>query len=344
VNAPWLSVIMPTYNGEMYLEETLASIADQGDDGIEVVAVDDGSTDATLAILRDFARRMPLHIHARSRVGNWVANTNYGLPLARARHVCFLHQDDLWLPGRLRVLRQLLDREPHAALLLNPSRYIDARGAGVGLWRCPLTPGRQKPGLVVERLLVQNFIAVPAPVFSRDAALKAGGLNEQLWYTADWDFWLRLAGAGPVSYDPRPLTAFRVHSLSQTAQGIGRAAEIRRQLDLVLEQHLPPWEARYPERAEVGAVARLAVEVNHALAVSAHGGRAGWRQLAWRFLNLGPSGWRRFLRDSRIIERVGARLRARLLSGDRPERPERPARRVEAVPVLPALDCPVLAP
>jgi hypothetical protein len=315
---PWLSVIVPTYNGAPYLAQALASIEGQHASGLEVIAVDDGSTDATLAVLESYAHRLPLRVFARSRVGNWVANTNYGLVEARGRYVCFLHQDDLWLPGRLRVLRSLLAREPQAALLLHPSRYVDARGRWLGVWRCPLPARRLGPGLVVERLLVQNFIAVPAPLFSREAALRAGGMDESLWYTADWDFWLKLAAAGPTVYHPRPLAAFRIHPLSQTAQGVARADDMRRQMETVLAKHLARWEAAHPGRDEVGQAARLSAAVNHALAACAHGRRPNVLGLARRFLALGPAGWYRFFRDSRLVERVTARLRARQDSGPAP--------------------------
>jgi len=310
VSHPWLSVIVPTYNGAPYLGATLASIERQAGDGVEVIAVDDGSADATPAILAEYARRLPLRVFLRPRVGNWVASTNYGLSVARGDYACFLHQDDVWLPDRLRVLRRLVDDEPGVALFLHPARYIDHGGQQVGLWRCPLQAGKLRPDVVVERLLVQNFIAVPAPLFARAAALRAGGLDEGLWYTADWDFWLRLAAAGPAVYYPRPLAAFRIHALSQTARGVSRADEMRRQIEQVLDKHLGPWEARCPGRAEVGRVARISAAVNHALACSAHGRRPDWLALARRFFALGPAGWWRFLRDSRIVERVPARLRA----------------------------------
>jgi GT2 family glycosyltransferase len=312
VNTPWLSVIMPTYNGAAYLTQTLGSMVNQCDDDVEIIAVDDGSADATLAILHAFCRRLPLRILTRGRIGNWVANTNYGLVQARGRYACFLHQDDMWLPGRLRTLRLLLAREPKAALLLHASRYINAWGLDVGIWRSPLPSGRVESGQLIEQLLVQNFIAVPAPLFAREAALRAGGLDEELWYTADWDFWLKLAAAGPIVYYPTPLSAFRIHPASQTAQGVSRAGEMRRQIEVVLQKHLPAWEAAHPRRTEIGRVARMSLEINHALAACAYGHRPKCLSLIVGFLALGPAGWHRFFHDSRIVERLSAQIKARL--------------------------------
>jgi hypothetical protein len=299
---------MPTYNGMAYLASALDSILSQRDEDIEIIAVDDGSSDGTLALLHAYARQLPLRIYSNSHVGNWVANTNYALKQARAPYLCFLHQDDLWLPNRLRHLRRILARQPDTALLVHPAQYIDDQGCGVGLWRCPLKPGQQSEGLFVERLLVQNFIAIPCPLFSRSAAMRIGGLNEHLWYTADWDFWLRLAHAGSIWYHSRPLAAFRIHTHSQTAKGVARSEEMFRQMETVLQEHLSYGQASASDPTEVGLVAKFSVEINHALAVAANGGIPNWRRLTSQWIRLGLSGNRRFLRDSRILERLGARL------------------------------------
>jgi GT2 family glycosyltransferase len=306
VSSPWLSVVMPTYNGAAYLPAALAGIAAQGDPDIEVIAVDDGSTDATLAVLEGYSGRLPLRIVARAHRGNWVANTNHGLYLARGEYVSFLHQDDRWLQGRLSVVKRWLTRAPDARLFAHATWFIDSAGQRLGVWRCPLPPGvALPPPAVVERLLVQNFIAVPAAVFRRDAALRAGPLDESLWYTADWDWWLRLAAGGTTVYCPRPLTALRVHAASQTVVRTTWAEELRRQLETVLDRHLPG-----SPQSELGPrTARFAVEMNLALAALAHRQRPDWQRLGTALRAMGLAGWPRFLRDSRVIERVGARLR-----------------------------------
>lgn len=317
---PWLSVIVPTYNGAAYLGQALASIEAQGDDQIEILAIDDGSSDATLSILEARASHLPLRIVKKSHGGNWVASTNHGLAQARGRYACFLHQDDLWLPQRLRVLRGLVARHPSAPLVLHPAHYIDARGNWVGVWRSPLAGGLQAADRVIERLLVQNFIAVPAPIFDRQAALRVGGLDETLWYTADWDFWLKMARVGPAVYHPRPLAAFRIHAASQTAQGVARAGEMRRQIEVVLHRHLEQWLKAHPGCRDIRQAAHLSLEVNHALAACAYGVRPNWKSLSRSVLGMRPAGWYRFFRDSRIVERIFARLSARLVyrRGERP--------------------------
>ncbi|MFL5310651.1 MAG: glycosyltransferase [Myxococcales bacterium] len=316
MTTPWLSVVMPTYDGDAFLAAALESIcAQQGGGEIEVIAVDDGSEDGTIATLETYSSRLPLRIVRRPRTGNWVASTNHGLAVARGEYACLLHQDDLWIDGRLRALRAALQAAPDAALVVHPSWFVDARGARLGRWRCPLPPGKVDPALVLERLIVQNFLAVPAPLFRRELALQAGGMDESLWYTADWDLWLNLSRRGTVLHHPEPLVAFRIHAASQTAQRSARPGDLRLQLQTVLRRHLP---AAAEGDRRVASVAEFSIELNLALAAGLHRRAAPWATLSRSFLALGPSGWKRYLRDSRIAERVGARLR---LLGERGRAP-----------------------
>src|SRR5260221_5547910 len=218
MDAPWLSVLMPTYDGAPWVGAALESVCAEADEGVEVVVVDDGSTDATLELVRAFQTRLPLRIAGTARVGNWVAGTNLALRAAAGRHACVLHQDDVWLPGRVAALRRALAADPPCALVVQPAVFIGARGERLGTWR---TPFGQEDRLLdaaafLERLLVQNFLAMPAPVVGRQAALRIGGLDEALWYTADWGFWLRLGALGPGRCLPQPPAGLRGPPASPT--------------------------------------------------------------------------------------------------------------------------------
>jgi glycosyltransferase involved in cell wall biosynthesis len=297
---PWLSIVMPAWNGERYLQAALESVRHEGTQGYEIVAVDDGSTDRTLEILRSWATLLPLRIVERPGRGNWVAASNAALREARGRYACFLHQDDLWLPGRLAAIVREAKAKP--ALIVHSAMFVGPGGETLGPWRCPLPEGAVDPKLFAERLIVQNFIAIPAPVFDREAALRAGEMDESLWYTADWDFWLRLAREGSIRYLAAPLAAFRVHPGSQTMVRTD-VADRRRQLETILERHGSAF-AQPVRRA-----ARFSIELNLALAAKATRGPLSWPALLGALARLGPAGFPRYLRDSRIVERVAARVR-----------------------------------
>jgi glycosyltransferase involved in cell wall biosynthesis len=308
VSAPWLSVIVPTYNGAKYLRGALDSIVLQAGALIEIVAIDDGSTDDTLAVLHEYQSRLNLNIIQR-RVGNWADNTNHALQLARGAYACFLHQDDLWLPGRLSAIQEQLSLTPNIALLLHACEFIDEQGRSLGPWRCPY-PGHKalSPAFAVERLLVQNFVGMPGATIRRETALKVGGLDPSLWYTADWDLWLKLALVGPTVYMPGRYGAFRLHPQSQTADRSRSLDDFRRQMEMMTERHAAAWPARSAAICDVVMkAARASIEVNVALAAAYHGQKVSWRKL---LTSLRSANWRRLLRDSRLWERSIARWRA----------------------------------
>ena len=308
ITQPWLSVIIPTYNGSKYLAASLDSIALQQDNDLECVVIDDGSTDNTLEIVASFEDRLNIKLITKARQGNWVANTNHALAVATGKYACFLHQDDLWLQNRLTTVKEAIAFYPQASLYLHDSVFIDRDGNPLGLWQCPLN----KETIVTtksmkEKLLVQNFIAIPAPVFNRQTALDLGGLSNELWYTADWDFWLKLASAGDTYYIPKPLAAFRVHGDSQTIRRSSSVGEFRQQMRSVVDKYL-----HVKPNSQVAKVAFFSTEVNTTLAAMVHGEPPKLFKLTADFILLGPLGWRRYWQDSRIQERVAARLKAKL--------------------------------
>jgi hypothetical protein len=218
-------------------------------------------------------------------------------------------------------MQRVIDAHPEITMAVHPSLFIDDRGRRVGRWRTPFG-GRMRlvpPREVWERLLVQNSLAVNAPVFRRGRVLETGGMDEDLSYTADWDLWLRLAKDGSLAVCRPALGCFRIHALAQTA-GMP-PAEMRRQLETVFDRHRLGTGSWPPASAAVEARGRYSIALNLAFAGWFHSERPHCGALVAGWLKLGPLGWWRFLRDSRIVDRVGARLRARLTAKGR----DRPA-------------------
>jgi hypothetical protein len=307
---PWLSIVMPVHRGEAWVGAALDSVAKEADEGIELLFVDSSPDSASADLARSFLDRLRIDIHAQSPILPWQAKTNFGVGLARADHVCWLHQDDLWLPGRADAVRRWIDRAPQAALHLAPSAIVDSSGRTLGIWRCPFAmEGEIDRELLFERLLVQNFISAPAPVFRKDAWLASGGMDESLWYTPDWDIWLKLAQQGAVMHHNQATTAFRIHGSSQTVIGSRDMKDFEEQLRIVFERHLPLLTAH--QRA-VRKAGQASIRLNCALAEAAQG---RWKPLLGAtaaLAALGPRGFSRYMRDSRIIDRLLPRVRAKL--------------------------------
>jgi glycosyltransferase involved in cell wall biosynthesis len=314
VNQPWLSILIPTYNGESYLAVALESILIQNDLNIECIIVDDGSTDSTLSIISSYQDRLPIKIIQRERIGNWVTNTNHALSLASADYACFLHQDDLWRKDRLKIMKDIIDRHPEINLFLHASQFIDSQGRYLGLWQCPLPqyPSIIESNLMLEKLLIQNFIAIPAPIFKREIVVNLRGLDEKLWYTADWDFWLKIAASGKTIYYPKSLASFRVHVDSQTITRSEKIRDFSNQLEIVARRYFSIWEAPTKRKEKVWKIALFSINLNTALAAKLHGNKINLWKIFGSFFGLGFRGWYKYFRDSRIWERISARLKSRI--------------------------------
>ena len=129
-------------------------------------------------------------------------------------------------------------------------------------------------------------------------------MDETLWYAADWDLWMRLGREGAIRHVAEPLAAFRVHPSSQTVVR-NDLADRRWQLEAVLDRY---GAAVHPAARRA---ARFSVEVNVALLAAASKAAVPWTRVLRALLRLGPAGLARYLRDSRIVERVRARLQLR---------------------------------
>ena len=308
---PWLSVLMPTFNGERFVGQALDSLVWEHDIGVECIVIDGGSTDKTLEIVKKYHPFLNVRVLIRPDSPNWVWSTNRALEEAQGSYACLLHQDDFWLPGRLAAIREMIAMAPEASLLVHPVKFVDAGGRHVGRWTCPWRslPEQVDAQTALTSLLVQNFIACPAPVFETLRAKSYGGLDEALWYTADWDLWLRLAGEGTVAYLTHPLAAFRLHANSQTMTGYQDIEAFLRQMDEVVDRHAPRIMDK-SRRYHTVLLARFSNRMNTYLAALAGGVHVGNLGLFSLVSRLGLRGFCDYLRLSRIRERSWARIRA----------------------------------
>lgn len=308
---PWLSVIMPIHGGEPYLDATLASAAAEKPEGVEFLLYDSGNDGGAARVIAErYAERLNLAWRATPEIVPWTAKTNLGAREAKAKHICMLHQDDLWLPGHLAEVRKSIAAQPDAAISIGPSRFVSAHGRLLGHWRLPFGTGAVSRDEFATTLLVQNTIAIPSPIIRREAWLACGGMDEALWYTADWDLYLKLAGQGAVLVRSGGTTGFRLHGGSLTMSGRRDIADFRRQHEIVLDRYLPT--AATGQHNAVERRARTSITVNCALASASAGNREGLAEAVKALLGLGIPGIPAYLKQSRIVDRLVPRMRLAL--------------------------------
>jgi glycosyltransferase involved in cell wall biosynthesis len=204
-----VSLVIATFNHGRVLPEALDSALAQTLKGLEIVVVDDGSTDDTPAVLARYAGKIRV---VRQPNRGLAAARNTGLATARGRYVSFLDADDLLMPTKLAEQQALLERAPTVGWT-----YCDvlietvATGAQVRASERFGYGARMLDGWLFPELIHGNFIPAIGPLIRRGVLDAAGGFDEQLTALEDWDLWLRLSLISEARYSPAVLVRYRVH-------------------------------------------------------------------------------------------------------------------------------------
>ncbi len=220
-----VSVIVPAFNAERFLAQTLLSIRDQIASPGEVIVVDDGSTDAT----REIARALGATVIARSNGGPSAAR-NAGSAAARGEYLAFIDADDLWEPGKLAVQLGALQAYGRPAFSFTDYRYCDEHGrlgAASVLRRNPTF--RRLAGRAIRRsyivfggdddrpILRESYLPPSVLMVRRADYEKVGGFDEQMRAGEDYELLLRLLRIVPALAVMEPLTLYRHHPGQATA-------------------------------------------------------------------------------------------------------------------------------
>jgi glycosyltransferase involved in cell wall biosynthesis len=234
---PRISVIIAAYNAADTLETTLASVAAQTYRDFELVVVDDGSTDATPALLTRFEGVHPWMRWLRQSNAGAAAARQRAIAEARGTFVAFLDADDLWLTDKLAMQMAVFDRNPAVTLVYSDERDFSGEGDAA------LTRFQQKPparGRILSRLFFGNFILNSTVVVRRDALLAVGGFDTAHQVHEGIDLWLRLAEHHDFDYVDAVLVRYRIRHESLSHANVLAC----QQRDLAM---MDDWIARRPD-------------------------------------------------------------------------------------------------
>lgn len=206
-----LSVLIPTYNRATLLPEAVHSVLSQTYRELEVVVIDDGSTDDTAAALaRINDRRLRYLPQPHRGVG---ATLNAGWQAVTSEYIARLDSDDVWLPELVGALLPRL--EENANVMLAYGRAQMMRADGTLLPQLLGAPPKFSQDALAS-LLYGDCVTPMAVIMRRDALAQVGGYDERLIGNEDWDLWLRLAERGSIVYVERVLAHYRLHAQNLT--------------------------------------------------------------------------------------------------------------------------------
>jgi len=233
-----ISVVVPVYNQERYIEETLESVLSQKEDELELIVVNDGSSDQSGEFIKKFSSQIVLIEQANQGVA--VARNN-GVKASSGELIAFLDGDDRYLPGHLSKILEFAQREPQAILFYGDAWVIDEKGTR--LW---VQGSETEPNLV--KLLLKNFI-IASSVVVRRKLFEEGEWFEDFHPAEDWDLSLRAWGKGEFIHYPWIGVEYRKHEQSAIKTRLALAEEMSKKvLERVFERE-PELEQRIKNRA-----------------------------------------------------------------------------------------------
>lgn len=208
---PLISVVIPNYNYSKYLDDCLSSILNQSYSNLEIIFVDDGSTDGSVAIAESFGHRVKVVIQDHQGVN---AARNLGIKNATGAYVAFCDSDDVWLPKKIQLQVDFLESREEFGLIysgicivdedLRQIRNQDAKYAG----DCSKEFLKHPSEAIV-------LLGASTSLIRRELINKVGFFDETMYGPGeDWDFFRRIAEISLISFIPDHLVLYRQHRIS----------------------------------------------------------------------------------------------------------------------------------
>lgn len=203
-----VSVVITAYNAEKHIAETLESVLAQTYSPLEVIVVDDGSSDGTANIVKE--RFSTVRYFYQPNAGQPVAR-NTGIKKAAGEYIAFVDSDDLWLPQKTEKQINKLEKSSAAWCYCDCLYFRDSLDHVLYRYSSLMRPHE---GAVLQPLLLGNFVSSPTAIVRKDVLLDLGLWDETRAIAEDWNMWLKIASRFRVAYVEEPLAAYRSHATS----------------------------------------------------------------------------------------------------------------------------------
>lgn len=201
-----ISVIIPAYNKADFTVKTVESVLNQTYNPIEIIVVDDGSTDNTKQLLSKYSDRIT-YIYKKN--AGACSARNLGIEVSIGTYIALLDCDDIYLPNKIEMSVDYLNKNTQCGFVYTSVYFIDGQD---NILRIYPSLNNLCEGYISRRLLTKNFIPNSTVVIRKACFQKTGFFDESIFTPADWDMWLRLSENYKAGYINIPLTKYRISS------------------------------------------------------------------------------------------------------------------------------------
>ncbi len=214
---PYVSVVMPCFNHDRFVGESIQSILNQSHSQLQLIIVDDCSSDDSRQVILDFAKRDPrvtVVFHDRNRGAS--RSRNDGIRMAEGDFIAFCDADDLWLPNKLAVQLDQLHQHAGYGVAYCDATIVDETGRPVGSQRFSqmFPPPANPSGSLFADLCLRNFINTQTVMIRKDCLAHGDLFDEKIKWVEDWWCWISLSRRHLFYYSTQPLAMYRVHTQS----------------------------------------------------------------------------------------------------------------------------------
>lgn len=289
---PRVSVLLTCYNHINFLPAALKSIEAQTHDEIEIIAIDDGSSDGTREWLADNKDRYRLILN-ESNLGTY-GSLNVALAAATGEFICVLNDDDLWAPTKVQRQLELMQSLPRVGLVHTDGGFIDPEGQPLPGNPLGFEFPRAETGDMLVPLIYTNRIIASAVMVRRECFEDVGNFNAEYFGSGDWEMWLRIAEKYHVGYVDEPLTYYRWHATNASRQ-LERIWKDDERLRDWISQRSASWFDHGLDAYDL----RLALAHSHACLGTVrtlNGNAAGGRRAYWESFKMNPRRFKSLVR------------------------------------------------
>lgn len=205
---PKISVLMSVYNGAHFIRQAISSILNQSFSEFEFIIIDDGSTDNSAQIVKEFSDDRIRFFQQRNR--GLATALNHGISLSKCDWIARMDADDIALPQRLQHQWEYVCSQPEVVVVGGIVHLIDTKGHALG--RSEIPPCDHE-GILTNLLSPATgpVLAHPAVMIRKEAVVKCGGYRKEFSYSQDKDLWLRLSRVGKLNSIPEAVLLLRKH-------------------------------------------------------------------------------------------------------------------------------------